>query len=389
VPGGSACHDEDAPVSARLLGILVAVLVVLGGAALWLHQKERTAQAPATATLGDPLLRDLQAANIASIRITEPGATLTLRREGARWVIPQRGDFPADFAKVRNFVVDALALKIGQSEPIGDADRTRLQLNEPSAAQGGGTLVEFDGADGKPLARVIVGSKYYKRKPDNPKRAQADGRFVLRPGAAGTAIIVADPLEQASAKSTLWLDRHAFAAQSPISIDVHHADGDHWRLVKAGKNGAWQLADAKPGEKLTETTVLSVVAAASGLDLDDIVEKNPLRAAKMLAKPTVISIVTGDGLTYTLRVGDAEDRKRYAVGTIEGALPDTRKSPEGEKPEDAAARDKAFAERVANIRARRPDAQTLEKYALLIPDTTLVDLTKKRADLLEKPPAKR
>jgi len=376
-------------VSARLLGILVAVLVVLGGAALWLHQKERSAQAPATATLGDPLLKDLQAANIASIRITEPGATLTLRRDGARWVIPERGDFPADFAKVRNFVVDALALKIGQSEPITGVDRTRLQLNEPSAAEGGGTLVEFAGAEGKPLARVIVGSKYFKRKPDDPKRAQADGRFVLRPDAAGTAIIVADPLEQAGAKSTLWMDRHAFAADNPVSIDVRHADGDHWRLVKAsGANDTWQLADAKPGEKLTETTVLSVVAAASGLDLDDVVEKDPQREAKRLGEPTVITVVTGDGLTYTLRVGDAEDRKRYAVGTIEGDLPEARQPVEGEKPEEAAARDKAFGERIAKIRARRPDARTLEKYALLIPDTTLSDLTKKRADLLEKPPAK-
>jgi len=376
-------------VSARLLGILVAVLVLLGGAALWLHQKERANQAPAVATLGDPLLKGLQAANIASIRITQPGATLTLRRDGARWVIPERDGFPADFAKVRNFVVDALALKIGQSEPINGADRARLQLNEPSAAEGGGTLVEFDAADGKPLARVIVGSKYFKRKPDNLKTAQADGRFVLRPDAPGTAIIVADPLEQADAKSTLWMDRHAFAAENPVSIDVRHADGDHWRLVKAsGKNETWQLADAKPGEKLTETTVLSVVAAAGGLDLDDIVKKDPQREAKVLGKPTVITVVTGDGLTYTLTVGVSEDRKRYAVGTIEGELPEARKPVAGEKPEDAAARDKAFGERIAKIRARRPNAQTLEKYALLIPDATLVDLTKKRADLLERPPAK-
>ena len=136
-------------MSARLLGILIAVLVVLGGAAVWVHQKERANQAPASATLGDPFLKDLQAANIASIRITEPGKALTLRRDGARWVIPERGDFPADFAKVRNFVVDALALKIGQSEPINGVDRTRLRLNEPSAAEGGGTLVEFEAVDGE------------------------------------------------------------------------------------------------------------------------------------------------------------------------------------------------------------------------------------------------
>ena len=126
-----------------------------------------------------------------------------------------------------------------------------------------------------------------------------------------------------------------------------------------------------------------------GFDIADVIEKDPQRAAKTLAKPTVVTVVSKDGLTYTLDIGAAEDRKHYAVGTIKGDLPEARKPVKGEKPEDAAARDKAFAARIARVRARLPDAQTLAKYALLIPDTTLVDLTKKRAELLEKPPAKK
>lgn len=376
-------------MSARLLGILVVVLVVLGGAALWLQHKQSADQPAAVAELGEPLFKDLQAANIASIRITEPGASVTLRREGERWVVAGNGDFPADLAKVRGFVVEALGLKVGQSERLNAADRARLLLDEPSAKQGGGTLVEFLGADGKLLAGLIVGGKYFKRTPDHPKTAKADGRFVLRPSAMGTAIVVADPLEQSVAKRTEWLDRRAFAAEEPISIDVRHADGDHWRLEREPKgDDAWQLVDAKPGQKLNNTTVLSVAAAAGGLDFADVVKRDPQREAKALAKPTVITIVTRDGLTYVLRVGPVEDQNRYALGEIKGELPTARKPVEGEKPEEAKARDKAFAERIARIKARRPTDQSLAEYALVIPDTTLADLTKKRADLLEKPPAK-
>lgn len=377
-------------MNARLLGILVVALVVLGGGALWLYQKERAVQAPAVATLGDPLLNDLQAADIASIRITEPGATLTLRRDGERWVIAERGDFPADFAKVRNFVLAALALKTGQSEPIGPAERTRLRLDEPTAKEGGGMLVTFAASADKPLARVIVGRKYFKRTPDNPENAKGDGRFVLRPDATDTAIIVADPLEQVGAKSALWIDRKAFAADEPVSIDVRHADGDHWRLERGpDASGKWQLAGVKPGEKLAESTLVSIGAAASGLDLADVVAKDPQREAKALAKATLITVVTRDGLTYTLKVGDSEDQNRYAVGTIQGKLPDARKPVAGEKPEDAAARDKAFAARIAKTRIRLPGTETLDRYAFLIPTSTLFDLTKKRADLIEKPPAKK
>ena len=380
-------------MNARLLGILVVALIVIGGGALWMYQKERAVQAPAVATLGDPLFGGLQAANVAEIRIVEPGGKITLRRDGPRWVIVERGDFPADFAKVRNFVLAALALKTGQTDPIGPADRTRLRLDDPSAKEGGGTLVEFAAADGKPLARLIVGRKYFKTTPEHPERAKADGRFVLRPDAengAATAIIVADPLDQAGTTPSLWIERRALAASEPVSIDVRHADGDHWRLERGpGSDAVWKLVGAKPGEKLTETTVLSIVAAAGGLDIADIVEKDPQRVAKDLAKATVITVVTRDGLTYTLQVGSPEAQKHYAVATIEGSLPEAREPVAGEKAEDAAARDKAFAGRIAAIRARQPSPQAMARFAFLIPEHTLVDLTKKRADLLEKPPAKK
>jgi len=375
-------------MSGRLLGILVAALLVVGGAALWLHQKERAAQPPAVATLGEPLFKALQAADIASIRITEPGASVTVRRSGERWVVAERGDFPADFAKVRDFVLKALALKIGQSEPIGAPDRARLKLAEPPAPEGGGTLVEFLAADGKPLASMIVGGKYFK-KPEQSERAPGDGRFVLRPDAPGTAVIVADPLEQAGAKTSLWIERRALAADEPVTIDVKRADGDRWRLERGpDASGAWKLAGAKPGEKLNETTILAVAAAAGGLDIADVVARDPQREAKVLAKPTIVTVTTRDGLTYTLTIGAAEDRNRYATATIEGKLPEARKPAGEEKPADAAARDKVFAERLGKVRARRPEADTLAKFAVLVPDTTLVDLTKPRAELLEKPPAK-
>jgi hypothetical protein len=379
-------------MNARLLRLLLVALIVIGGGALWMYQKERAVQPPAVA-LGEPLLGSLQAAEVAEIRIVAPGGKITLRRAGPGWVIAERGDFPADFAKVRNFVLAALALKTGQTDPIGPADRTRLQLDDPAAKEGAGTLVEFAAADGKPLARLIVGRKYFKTTPENPERAKADGRFVLRPDAengGATAIIVADPLEQAGTKPSLWIERRALAASEPVSIDVRHADGDHWRLERGpGADAVWKLDGAKPGEKLTETTVLSIVAAAGGLDIADIVEKDPQRAAKDLAKATVITVVTRDGLTYTLKVGPPEDQKQYAVATIEGSLPEAREPVAGEKPAEAAARDKAFAGRIGAIRARRPSPEALAQFAFIVPEHTLVDLTKKRADLLEKPPAKK
>ena len=98
-------------MNARVAAILVVLLAVLGGAAL-LYQREQGARRPDNAaTLGRTLLKDLQAADIATIRIVEPKATLTIQRKDDRWVIAERADFPADTGKVREFV-----LKVDRAE---------------------------------------------------------------------------------------------------------------------------------------------------------------------------------------------------------------------------------------------------------------------------------
>ncbi|MFN2644223.1 MAG: DUF4340 domain-containing protein, partial [Burkholderiales bacterium] len=182
-------------MNARIALALVVMLAVIGGAALVYNYKERTERADNVATLGRALVEDLQAADIATIKIVEPKATLTLRRGEDGWVIVERKNFPADISKVREFVLKVISLKIGQSEPIGEKDRARLNLDASA------TQVEFAGADGKRLATLTVGKKYFKREVENPEKATADGRFIALPSDASTVYIVSDPLTQATAKS--------------------------------------------------------------------------------------------------------------------------------------------------------------------------------------------
>ena len=86
-------------MNARVVVILVVLLAVLGGGALLYQHQERARRPENVGTLGRTLFKDLKAADIAAIRITEPNATLTLQRKDDRWVIAERADFPADVAR--------------------------------------------------------------------------------------------------------------------------------------------------------------------------------------------------------------------------------------------------------------------------------------------------
>jgi len=344
-------------MSARFVLILVVLLAILGGGALLYQYQERSRRPENVGTLGQPLLKELKAAEVVQIRIAEPKSTLTLRQKNDRWVIAERADFPADTGKVREFVVQALSLKVGQSEPIGEKDRARLNLDES------GTQVEFVNAEGKPLSKLIVGKKYFKREVDNPEKAKADGRFVAVPNEPKLVYLVADPLNQATTRSSEWIDKASFQVEKVKTLEVRYPEGGGYRIERDGDTADWRLANAKPGEKLEVTKANAASYSLSMLELADVAPKDT-----PLEEPVLIQATTLDGLSYTIRVGRLQGDNHPVRFSSSGTLRKNDKD----------------AERLKKIEERLPREKLLSDYVLLIPKSKLEDTLKKRADLLEK-----
>jgi hypothetical protein len=340
-------------VNARFAAILVVLLAVLGGGALVYQHQERTQRPDNVATLGRALFKDLKAADIAAIRIAEPKNTLTVQRKDERWVIAERADFPADLAKVREFVLKVIGLKVGQSEPLGEKDRARLNLDAS------GTQVAFLGADAKPLGTLIVGKKYFKREVENPDKALPDGRFVGLPGESGTAYLVGDPLAQASTKTAEWIDRSSFQVEKVKTLEVRYPGGGGWRIERMADNAEWKLADANPGEKLDISRANAASYSLSLLELADVAPKDAPADTKMsgLDQPVLINATTLDGASYAIKVGKLAGENYYVTFSASGIKPEAKD-----------------AER----------AKLLSQHVLLIPKSKLEDTLKKRSDLLEK-----
>lgn len=351
-------------MNARVAGVLLVLLAALGGGALLVRQ-QGGAQRPAGAgALGQPVLKNLKAADIATIAIREPGATLTLQRKAGRWTIAERGGFPADLDRVRELVLKALELKVGQSEPIGEQDRARLKLD------GSGTTLEFLGADGKPLARLAVGSKYFKREPENPARAIGDGRFVQLPEEPKTAIVVADPLALASTRSADWIERTGFAAEKVRDMEITLPGGEKWRIERARDDAGWKLSPSRAGEKLDTMRANSASYSLNNVALADVAAPGMKPADTGLDRPFATIVARSfDGLTYTVKLGKPAGDDYYAAVTVAGEPKATGA--------DAAERQKTLA-------ARLPAERALAAHTLLIAKSKFDDILKKRAELLEK-----
>ena len=353
-------------MNARIAAVLVVLLAALGGGALLVYQQGRSQRPAEAVALGQPLLKDLKAAQVSAIQIRESQATLTLERKDERWVIAERAGFPADLERVRDFAIKAIELKIGQAEPIGEKDRTRLNLDAS------GTLVEFRDAQGKPLARFIAGKKFFKREPENADKATGDGRFVLLPEDPGRVIVVSNPLTQATAKSAEWISRSGLAIEKVKSLEVRPAAGEGWKIERSGDNADWKLAGIRPQEKLEITKANAAAYSLASLELADVASKEALDTG--LDKPALITAATFDGLSYTIRVGKLAGEQHYVTASVAG-------EPKAEG-KDAEERNKKLAERLVREKA-------LAGQVLLVARSRLDDVLKPRAELLAKPEEKK
>ncbi len=371
--------------------VLALLALVVGGAALYMYRREESAQPALAAQLGQPLIKNLEASEVASIVIRAPQATLTLARKAGHWTLAERNGFPADLNKVTDLVLKAIELKIGRAEAIGEQDRARLALLDPAKstppAGGSATSLTFKAADGRVLAQLLVGKKYFKNAPtaasaDTP----ADGRFVMLPGHPQQVVIVSDPLRLVSAASADWVSKDGIAVEHVKSLEVKPAEGEGYKIERSSESADWKLANAKSGEKLDQTKANAAAYKLGRLEIDDVAAGDQA-GDKDFDHPAVITATTFDGLTYVLHLGQPEDERYRLRVEVEGT---PRREPElrkDEKPEAKAAREKALAEEMKRLDERVAREKALKDYVLLVAKSKLADLPQKKADLLQRKPA--
>ncbi len=383
----------------QLLAILGVILVVMGGAALFVHNQGAGEKPAATAQLGQPLLKGLKASEIGIITIREPKATLTLVKKDNRWTIAEKNGFAADLDKVTDLVVKSIELKAGQVEPIGEKDRPRLNLADPGKGEGAATAITYKAADGKILAELLVGKKYFKKEPEgDASKAQGDGRFVMLPSDPKQVYIVSEPLRVATTATGDWISKEGVAIERVKVLEVKPAQGgDGYRIERDTDGIDWKLVGAGAGQKLDVSRANAASYSLNKLDIEDLAAAD---ADTGLDQPTVITATTFDGLTYTLLVGKNDKDKTFVKVNVEGtpvreATP-PRAEKADEKAEDKAKREKAVVDDKKKFEDRTAREKTLKDYVLVVQSRKLNDTLKKRSELLEqkkpdekKPPAKK
>ena len=371
--------------------VLLALVLLLGGAAWWHYHRQTAGWSNPNPELGRKLLGDFQVNDVARIRIEQGTNDLTLARTNGLWCVAQRDDYPANFSQISQLLLKMRDLKIVQTEAVGPSQLPRLNLAPPGQGTNAATMLEFDAAGGRPIHTLWLGKAHMQQSsqpsPDAPDGGWPDGRYVLTAPHSTTVAVISDPLSEVNPAPDQWLDKTFLQIEKPQSISVNFPEATNsWALTRSSETNDWELAGAKPGEKLDSSKVSETAGSVSSPSFADVAtDLSPKQTG--LDRPTRVEIKTFDGFDYSMKVG-AKTNDNYCLTVHTSAtLPKEPAPVKGEKPEQQAAADKAFQANLKTLQTKLARESAFNQWVYFVPTWTVDPLLKTREQLLVPKPA--
>jgi hypothetical protein len=363
--------------------LLVIILgLVIGGAGLRVFQQRR---APAKDTrMGAKLLGDFDVNTVATIRIQNSSNQLTVAKTGDIWTVKERGNYPANFNTIADFVRKLADMKIVKPVQVGPSRLPMLEL-VPPGSKGSGVLVELKDSLSKPIRTLLLGTKHMRESqtpsPMGEMGGWPDGRYVMVDGKTSDIALVSDPLTQAEPKPEDWVNKDFFKVERIKSVSIVAAQAtNNWKLTHETDSGEWKLADAKGDEKADGGKVSGMNYLLASPSFNDVAIGFQFTETN---KPTTVATLeTFDNFVYQVKLSNKSGDDYYLQVSISADLPKERTPGKDEKKEDKDRLDKEFKDKNTKLQEKLKTEQNYEKWAYVVSKWTVDNLLKERKDLL-------
>ncbi len=370
----------------KQLTLLIVLGVVLGGLGYWVYTRQQASyERGAVHEDGQKVLAGLPPSainDIAHLSIRQGTNEVNLTRVGEQWVVKERGNYPANFNTISDTVKKFWDLKVTRPVEVGPSRLPSLKLTKSD-----GVVVDMKDEKGKSIAALTLGMQTSKEsREDSPFGGGGsfpNGRYVMRGDDAKTVALVSDPLN-VETKVEEWLNKDWFKVEKARSVAVvAPVATNNWKLVRETESGEWKFAQTNANETLDSGKASGLNFLLSSPSFNDVVI-DPKPDTTGLDKPTVATIDTFDGLTYTLKLGKMPNSdENYALQlNVAANLSKERTPGKDEKPEDKTRLDKEFADKQKSLEEKLKNEKAFEKWTYTVQKWTIENLLKERKDFL-------
>ena len=312
--------------------------------------------------------------DVAEIAVKKGGKTITVKREGSKWALAERGGYPAKFDKVKETVVRIAGLEIDEKKTARPEQHERLGVKDPDAEGSEAAFVALRGSTGNELASLVVGKteyvggkqKVYVRKSGEDQVYLCEGKLDLQN----------EPKD--------WVEKEILKLENERvqGVTITHADGEEIQIGRSPTNHTqFRVENLPPGESERYEGIATPVAnlfSSPALNLEDV---KPVAEVDFAAEPLAKTrYLCHDGLELLVETAKVEG-KTWAKISARYEAPPVPAAPET-TPETPAAEPPAADDAPATPEGETPEAAAAEKPAEPpVPTKTPEELQKEADDL--------
>lgn len=280
----------------RFIVLLVAALLVITGG-LYLSARRNVSSDAHGALLLPTLTAQMNTVTALSVRKGGTAPTVTVHQSAGKWTVLERGDYPADVAKLRKLLLALGEARIVEEKTSNPANFPVIGVEDPARPGATGAEITVAAQDGKHA--VIVGKPI------------GEGNFARRSG-ENTSYVV-EPAITFETEPRYWIETRLIdvPAASIQSIEVKPASGAGYviRRLKPNEDG-FGLDGMPAGRKVLDAHALAPSSTLlSGLTAEDVA------AAKDIdfSQATQAILTLSDGNVITLSGTPAGDKRWIEV----------------------------------------------------------------------------
>lgn len=240
---------------------------------------------------GQLFLANLNPDDVTTIRVTQGEETVTLQRQGDRFLVVERQSYPASNSSVNKLLRDLL--EIGLEREIGGGEDLQEELEiEPV---GPATVeVALAGTGGQEMVRMRIGRSF----------AEGPGNYVQRFEETDSAIYLTASGVQVSTDLSSYLDKLIVDHEGSEVVSISGAD---YLLERPVEGGDLALVDLPSGQSTKASEIGRLESALSGLRFDEVFVADASEVAGLSFAP-VLEIGLADSSGYVLAIAQQEDR---------------------------------------------------------------------------------
>lgn len=396
-------------MSKRQVVVLWILAVLLVTAAVAVRSgNSKGFQAKTERARGATLLADFPAKEVAKIQVSSGDKSTELVRKDGKWVVANRENYPANTGTINDFLRTLAEVKVTDGIEAEPSFAPRFGMDTAATDEKErGTEVVLSNDAGTELARLTLGKNL--EAAGDPMSGMmggggASGRFVRNHADTSGVYKVSELFPTLTPEPQRWLDEAFLKVEKIKSVSVSppaQPDKVAWKVTRPDEVAEFTLEGSKEGEALDSTATSPLKSLFSYARFDDVVGKDEVEKIAKPQEKRTVKIETLEGFTYTLTVTPTEavkpkendpeaappEESFLITAEVTAEIPAERKKEEKETEEDAKTKDKAFADRKAELEKKLATEKAFAGRTFKVSRYVVEALLKERDALIKKPEA--